>query len=256
MLPVRHFKRIVKRPHPYDRRSEIEPILDYLSEPILPCGSIRRISNETGIPRQTITDWSRLRRDPTTSNWIPYDAGRPLKRPLPPIIEKSLADHVRENWVKRGKGPVKEVAQTLARTAYASLPPGEMQRERFAASACWRDDSMDRRVFSLRTAHPERRTPIDRDSAFHFLGRLNQAKREYPPEHILNFDETCWKRVLGPNKVLAEKGTESVKLKTAKGEKESYTADGCISAPATKMPFWILRLRKSGFMPHKIQCAR
>jgi hypothetical protein len=44
---------------------------------------------------------------------------------------------------------------------------------------------------------------------------------------------------------MAEKGTESVKLKTAKGEKESYTAYGCISAAGTKMPFWILAKGKT-----------
>jgi hypothetical protein len=36
-----------------------------------------------------------------------------------------------------------------------------------------------------------------------------------------------------------------VKLKTAKGEKESYTAYGCISAAGTKMPFWILANEKT-----------
>jgi hypothetical protein len=161
MVPVRHFKRIVKRPHRYDRRNEIEPVLDYLSEPILPYGSIPRISNGRGIPRQMITDWSRHRRDPTTPNWIPYDAGRPLKRALPPIVEESLADHVRENWVKPGKGLVREVVQTLAPTAYASLPPGEMHCERFAASACWLDRFVGWQGFSLGTPHLERQTSIE-----------------------------------------------------------------------------------------------
>jgi hypothetical protein len=81
---------------------------------------------------------------------------------------------------------------------------------------------------------------------------LNQAKREYAPEHIFNFDETCWKRLLGPNKVLAEKGTESVKLKTVKGEKESYTASGSTSAAGTKMPFWILAKGKTDLCHTKV----
>jgi hypothetical protein len=70
-------------------------------------------------------------------------------------------------------------------------------------------------------AHPERRTPINRGYASEFLDQLNQCKSEYPLEYIFNFDETSWKRCLGPNKVFAEKGTGAVKQTTVKGEKES-----------------------------------
>jgi hypothetical protein len=65
MLPFLHFKRIVKRPHRHNRRTEIQPILEYLSQPILPYGSIARISKDTGIPTQTLSAWSHHRRDPT-----------------------------------------------------------------------------------------------------------------------------------------------------------------------------------------------
>jgi hypothetical protein len=107
------------------------------------------------------------------------------------------------------------------------------------------DGFMERQNFSLRTPHPERRTPVDQEYATCFLARLRTARQEYPAERIFNFDETSWKRYLGLNKVLAEKGSEAVKLKTVIGEKESYTGYGCISAAGEKRPFWILTKGKT-----------
>jgi hypothetical protein len=104
---------------------------------------------------------------------------------------------------------------------------------------------MERQHFSLRTPHPERRTPIDQEYATHFLDRLRTARQECPAERIFNFDETSWKRYVDPNKVLAEKGSEAVKRQTVIGEKESDTGDGCISAAGEKLPFWILTKGKT-----------
>jgi hypothetical protein len=254
MMPsIPSFKRIVKRPHRHYRRSEIDPILNDLSHPILPRGAITRISKDTGIPKQTLSEWAHHRRDPTTPNWVLFEAGRPLKRVLAPAVEASLADHIRENWINTGKGAVRQAVQTLAKTAYASLPVEGMRCGRFAASASWLDAFMTRQGFSLRTPHPERRTPINEGYASHFLQRLNEARREYPLDHIFNFDETCWKRFLGPKRVLAEKGTEGVKLKSEKGEKESYTGYGCISAAGNKLPFWILAKGKTDLCHRKFK---
>jgi hypothetical protein len=60
-------------------------------------------------------------------------------------------------------------------------------------------------------------------TASYFLDRLKTAKNEHHIDRIFNFDDTSWKRYLGPNIVLSEKGTEAVKLKTMKGEKEDNT---------------------------------
>jgi hypothetical protein len=68
----------------------------------------------------------------------------------------------------------------------------------------------------------------------YFLDRLDLAKPQYPVNCIFNFDETCWKRSLGPTKVLGDKGSEAVKLKIVKGKKEAYTGYGCISAVGEK----------------------
>jgi hypothetical protein len=68
-------------------------------------------------------------------------------------------------------------------------------------------------------------------------------KGTYPFNRLFNFYETYLKRYLGPHKVLAEKRSEAVKLKTGKEEKESSTGYGCISAAGQKLPFWIIAIR-------------
>jgi hypothetical protein len=45
--------------------------------------------------------------------------------------------------------------------------------------------------------------------------------------------------------VLAEKDTEAGKLKSSRGENESYTAYGCITGFGDKLPFWIITKSKT-----------
>jgi hypothetical protein len=71
------------------------------------------------------------------------------------------------------------------------------------------------------------------------LHRLNHAEQQHPANRVVDFDETCWKRHLGPEKVLAEKGSEAVKLKIVNGEKETDNGHGWISAAGEKLRFWI-----------------
>jgi hypothetical protein len=62
---------------------------------------------------------------------------------------------------------------------------------------------------------------------------------------VFNFDETCWKIFDGPRRVLAEKGSDSVKLISSTGEKQSVTAFGTISAAGDKLPLWIIAKGKT-----------
>jgi hypothetical protein len=205
MLPLPHFAPIVERSHRHYRLAEILPILEYLDQPILPYGAITRMSKDTGIPKQTLSDGAHQRREPAMPNWFPFESGCPLKHVLPPTVEEALADHIRENWIQRGKGSVRQTVQTLAKTVFPSLPVKEMPRERFAASANWLDGFMARQGLSTPSPHPERRTSIDQEYAGCFLDQLNQAKHQSPSNRIFDFEATCSKRYLGPNKVLAER---------------------------------------------------
>jgi SH3-like domain-containing protein len=50
---------------------------------------------------------------------------------------------------------------------------------------------------------------------------------------------------MGPRKVIAEKGTDTVKLVCSTGEKLSVTAFGTISAEGEKLPLWVVTKDKT-----------
>jgi hypothetical protein len=144
---------------------------------------------------------------------------------------------------------MRQTIAALATNAFGSRDPELIHAERFCASSSWVDNFLERCGFCLRIPHAERRTLI-RDAAVESFKRsLQAAKARYPTSRIFNFDETSWKCYLGPQKVVAEKGTLTVKLSAPRGEKECYTAYGCISAERQKLPFWILTKGKTN-RPH------
>jgi hypothetical protein len=106
-----------------------------------------------------------------------------------------------------------------------------------------------RQGLSLRTPHQERRTTLDDRHAAFFLDRLNSLSNDYPPDLVFNMDETCWRLFETPKKVLAEKGTETVKLRSATSDKTSFTAPGTISASGRKLPLRVLAKGKTPRCP-------
>jgi hypothetical protein len=86
----------------------------------------------------------------------------------------------------------------------------------------------------LRSPHYERRTKVLDAAVEAFLHRLNEIPNEYPPGPVFNMDETAWRLYISRTTVLADKGTESVKLWTAKREKESLTASAQSVHTATR----------------------
>jgi hypothetical protein len=221
-------------------RNVVETVMDLLSLPEIPYGSIASISRTTGIPDATLSDWRHHRLDPEQFDWYPNEIGHPKRRIIPPEVEEAIANHVQANYIAEGLGAVRGTIATLAMNAFQSLPQEQVHAERFCASGSWVDDFMERCNFCLRVPHPERRTVISPSIVEFFKRRLHEAKERYPANRIFNFDETSWKCYLGPHKVIAERGTKTVKLNTPRGEKECYTGYGCINAAGDKLPFWIV----------------
>jgi hypothetical protein len=236
MIPT--FKRVVKRPHHIYKREEVEDILAYLSTSSLERGAIDKISRDTGIPNQTLHDWHRAR--VSDANWFPLASGHPRARALDPDCESGIADFLRANYIQPGIGATRTDLKHLCLDCYALQTDDERHLERFCASTTFLHDLEKRQSLSLRTPHQERRTVLDEDYATYFLGRLDSLSNDYPPDLVFNMDETCWRLFEGPQKVLAEKGSETVKLASRTGEKTSFTALGAISAAGQKLHLWVL----------------
>jgi hypothetical protein len=121
----------------------------------------------------------------------------------------------------------------------------ERHLERFCASTTFLHDFQARQGLSLRTPHKERRAELDESYAAYFLERLNSLSDDYPPDKVLNIDETYWRLVEASQKVLAKKGAETVKLRAPTSEKTSFTALGTISASGQKLSLWVLAKGKN-----------
>jgi hypothetical protein len=53
-----------------------------LSQTVLPWDAISDISDQTGIPTQTLADWNKHRMNPETPHWAPLVAGHSMNREL------------------------------------------------------------------------------------------------------------------------------------------------------------------------------
>jgi hypothetical protein len=116
----------------------------------------------------------------------------------------------------------------------------ERYRERFAASRTFLRDFERRQSLFLRTPHHEQRSALDERDVDYFLMRLNSLSNDVLPELIFNVDETGWRLCEVPRKVLAKKGSDTVKLEWTTGEKTPCTALGARSCASHKLPLWVL----------------
>jgi hypothetical protein len=157
MDPIPRFPRIVKRAHRVCNPHDIHLILNYLSQPLFPIGSLTQISLDTGIPEQTLSDWRQKRLNPATANWVPLAEGHPKKRSLSSHVEDALDGMFRENFIRLGVGATRKHMAELAKNAYASLSPEKMHTDRFCASARFVDQFLARHELGLRKPDPESR---------------------------------------------------------------------------------------------------
>jgi hypothetical protein len=86
---------------------------------------------------------------------------------------------------------------------------------------------------------------LDENYVAYFLERLNSLSNDYPLDKVFNMDETCWRLFLAPQKVLAEKETETVKLRAPTSEKTSCTALVTISTSGQNLLLWVLSKGKA-----------
>jgi hypothetical protein len=127
MIPT--FRRVVKRQHHICYHSEIDDILEYLSEPNLERGAIAKISRDMGIPDGTLCDWHRHRVG--EENWFPLADDHPRVRALNPESEAAIPDFIRDNYIHRGIGATQTHLKHLCLDSYAAQDDYECHLERF-----------------------------------------------------------------------------------------------------------------------------
>jgi hypothetical protein len=187
-----------------------------------------------------MSDWHMQRSCTGGEEWFPIACGHPKKQALPRFVEDAIRTHLKDTFMNTGLGANRSILRQLALNAYGSMDEEDVHTERFCASPNFCRGFEDQQGITLRTPHPERRTDRDEDQVSHFLQRLEEVKATYPLSRIYNCDETCWRCIVGPKKVYAEKGSTTVKLKGFRSVKTSCTAIGTMTAAGGKLPLWVI----------------
>jgi hypothetical protein len=177
--------------------------------------------------------------------WFPLSKGHPQARALNPENEAAVADFLRDNYIRTETGATRTQLRHLCLDSYAAQSDEERHFERFCTSTTFLHEFQTRQGLSLRTPHKERRAELDESYAAYFLERLNRLSNDYRPDKVFNMDETCWRLFEASQKVLAEKGAETVKLRAPKSKKTSFSALGAISTSGQRLPLWVLAKGKT-----------
>jgi hypothetical protein len=62
----------------------------------------------------------------------------------------------------------------------------------------------------FRTAIAARRPQINDEKCSAFLCPLNKAQEEFPPDHVISFDESSWHLIMSEDEVMKEVGSKVV----------------------------------------------
>jgi hypothetical protein len=186
------FPRMIKRAHHVYTHREIDDVLEYLTQPELPRGAIPQIFRDMGLPRQTLQNWHGRRYQEDGSNWFPLAEGHPHAQALSDENETGIADFIRTNYIRAGKGATRGLLQSLRLDSYVPEKEDEWHRDRFAASSIVLSAFERRQGLSLRSPHHERRSILNENYVDYLLKRLNSLSKYYQPELIFNMDETSW----------------------------------------------------------------
>ena len=235
-----HYPHFARRPHEnYDDlfRQENGPFRDMLNELASPNrladGRIMEISRDTGINAKTLEGWrTKLRKDP---NYKAVHGHKGWARRLGAQREDEVAETIEEEYISQHR--------PCPRTTVAALltSKGREIDNDFEAGRTLVNNFLVRRDWSIRTAHPRRRTEADDGIVASFVSDMQVAQAQFPDgAQIFNVDETCWRVINGRLQTVAPIGTDDVTVYTTADMKASLTAIAGCSKSGTKLPLWIL----------------
>jgi hypothetical protein len=248
----------------------MQPIVECLSQEEIPVGCLRQLHEATTIPIGTFKSWRcGLRSDPPR---IPYEQPSNIsKRALTPAQEEALAHRIRADFIDQKKfcplQMVQRMAMQIHRESYeigGADRLGIQQRSRdlndiivqrndeefvlfgakkrppFKASRRWRGTFMKRNGLSKRKPHTKRRPSLNPDDIQRHREQMRNVLSQFPPDRVINMDETSWKLLNHGFVTVANTGSETVECLFAGDPTMCLTAIAAIDAVGGKLPIWIL----------------
>ena len=212
----------------------LEELMDKLAgRERLQKGDLYKWADEYGVNRDTMKTWRRkLKGNPS---YRPQHNKPGKVNAKQSEMEERLKEKLSNDYLKQNRycppGCVSEIARREAE---------ECGMDGFTAGQHWRDSFCERNKFSFRAAHVKRRTEPNDDIVASFCNSMMLAKEQFPPDLLLNTDETCWRVLNGKLRTLAPRGADHVAVQSAVDEKESITAIATITMSGEKLPLIIL----------------
>ena len=162
-----------------------------------------------------------------------------------------ICDQIKARFIDTGDGATRNDIARVATEVYMTLEVDEFRRDRFCASNSFVDAFLKRNHLSLRSPHVARRPKVNVDKETEFIERISTILNDYPQHRLYNIDETCWKLIQTPRRIIAPIGCENVKLETNVNDKASVTAIAVIVADGRKLPIRVIARGKTAVCTRK-----
>jgi hypothetical protein len=241
---------VVKR-HAYQRYFKdpelLEPIFHLFLTQDDSTYLMREVHARCNVPITTLYSWrERVRADP---DWRPTrEHFSENRRILPDEIEAIIADYIRVTFVEPGRPLTRPTLKPLVLMFVQSLVAENVLTEDFLNFSCsyhFLSRFLQRVGLSFRRARPERRPSVDDQECAHFMAKLVGAFHQYPPDYILNFDESNWHLVMAGEQTVAPRGAETVHQYTEGDAKANFTFFATITAGGAKLPLILIAKGKT-----------
>jgi hypothetical protein len=243
--------------HHKDRVKELEPYFQALASDV-PHGGLSLIARITKVPIQTVSHWHGiLSREP---GWRPSrKAYGDAQRIFTDQEEWELVCRIQRRYLQPGlflsdtvfRQEALRFRRDLVDRINARCPADARKDDQvyadrfrdlleFKASQPFIAGFRRRHEISLRRPSFKRRPSVDADALNRFVERVREILVRYPPDRVINIDETNWKVVNGGFRTWAPRGREAVRCRTEDDEKAGVPAIGAIDAAGRKLPLTVI----------------
>ena len=193
-------------------------------------GRMQKISQETGLAIGTLEKWRRQLR--ANRNWEPTYTRKGFQYKMAKEERRKVCQLLHEKYVERRELCTQAILKRLIENHQRQQDPS------FTAGRTFLKNFMKDGKLSMRLAHVKRRSDPNDAEVAKFLERVELVKQQFPPDLIINVDETCWRLFNSRPRTVARTGSDSVQVKSKTDMKASITVIAACTAAGDRLPLW------------------
>ena len=195
---------------------------------------LKAIEASTNVPANLLSKWrKKYRGDPQYRPGARYGVWR---RKFTQEQEEAIADFLRIQYIIPGIVVKRKHLRTLLFELWKSYDPEKRAHLNDQFSYHFVSDFCERNDLSFRKMRKKKRSILNQQEVEKFAKQYFKAMSKYPPDLILNMDETPWNFVFMKGQVLAERGKEEVSAQLPEDYRKSFTVIATITNAGTKHP--------------------